>query len=119
MGWGSPDGLPQEYDFSLLGFCHHALYIQTCHLRNTVRTNSDSLLKMAWELSFPIIGNSDGSFFTRLYGALGVLRNGAPTTRNRLINNQRLVTSVGEGEGSLLHGIVLRERSEIVYQLIE
>ena len=74
---------------------------------------------MAGELAGAVVSHLDFALLARLDGFLGVLRNGAATRSNSLVDNQGLVACVGEGEGCRYYRSRLRELAKVVNQLVE
>lgn len=116
-----PDVRERCFVFCLFVVCffHFTFDVESCHLRYTVSTDGDGLLEMAGELALAVIGHCDHAFLSRFDRCLGVGRNRTATTGQSLIDDQRLVTDVGEGEGAFLHGLALGEGPKIISNLVE
>ena len=103
----------------LFSLCHGSLNVEAQHGGITIGAYGDGFLEMAGETATTVIGNGEGSLLAGLHGGLGVLRYRASATGHSLIDHQRLVAGIGEGESALLHIIGLRERTEIVGCLVK
>jgi len=104
---------------SLFGLFHVALDIKACHLRSTVCSHCYGLLEMTGELAFSVVGDVDLTLFTRFDGCLCVRGDRAAARSDSLVDYKRSRSHVGEGEGRLLYGRILRELAEVVAHLVE
>jgi len=98
---------------------HLTFDVESCHLRYTIGADGDSLLEMAGKLALAVIGHCDHTLLAWFDWCLGVGRNRATAAGQRLVDDQRLVTDVGEGEGAFLHGLTLGEGSKVISNLVE
>lgn len=103
----------------LFSLRHGSLDVEAQHGGLAVGANGDGLLEMTGETTTTVIGNGEGPLLAGLYGGLGVLRYRASAAGHGLIDHQRLVAGIGEGESALLHIIGLRERAEVVGGLVK
>lgn len=85
-------------DYSVMGQEQLLLHItfnnQTCNLRNSIGTDSNSLLEMTGEFISTVVCNIDNTRIARLDRFLGEGRNGAAATGNGLMDYQRSGTCV-------------------------
>ena len=104
---------------SLLSFLHVAKDVKACHLRLGIGAHGDGLLEVAGELTLAVVGHVDGALLARSDGLLGVSRYRAATTGHCLIDYEGSIAGVGKGERTLLHGLALGKRAEVMLRLVE
>lgn len=100
-------------------FFHLTFDVESCHLRYTVRADGDGLFEMAGELTLAVISHRDHTFLSRFDWCLGVGRNRATAAGQGLVDDQRLIADVGEGEGAFLYGLALGESSKVISNLVK
>lgn len=72
---------------------------------------------MSGYFSLAAVCDVDGSRLTWAYRCLGKLGHSASTRCHSLIDDEGRITSVGEGEDTLLDGVILREAAPIPFFL--
>ena len=74
---------------------------------------------MTREHTLAIVGNTDLSLLTWSDWLLGIRWHGATAASDSLVDDERLVSHIGEGEYSLLHRSGLFEGTEVVHYLFK
>ena len=112
-------GLRSLFLTGVLALGHDTLDVEAYDLRIGVGVYGDGLAEMSGHLTLAAVGDIDGACLARADRCLGEFRHGASTGCYGLIDDERCVAGVGEGEDTLLDGVVLGEGAEITLPAFE
>ena len=105
--------------FDVIRSNHLALDIDADGGVGGVAVDGNALLEDAWTLGLAIIGNEHGALFPWSDGLLGVLGHGTAAGTDGLMNDERGIACIGEGERAGNNAGILSHYTEIVGLLLE
>ena len=93
---------------------HIAFYIQADDFFLGIGADSDGLAEMSRKLAGAVVSHCDFTAFARLDRSLRILRNGASARSNGLVNDQKIVSCIGEFECQIICEITIDELKAMI-----